>query len=308
MTRFFSMVAVLSVFVLACAVTAAASDSLGLIDLPPVTDPNGQSSSSTTTKGVGWAINASGQVAGYASISTGGVNPYSLRAFVYSGGAMTDLNVGGVDGATSPTGKAFGINDSGTVVGHFTNAANGIACVRHQRRHDDGPRRLRSYHFPKHRLRRYFQRHYGRRHRQLLVTGPWHPLVYSYSGNYSPATGVYSGGAWSYTDINGVLGTTGGRGMALAVNNAGTVTGYATYAISNDDTYVQAFARTSSGADRPGLAPRHGLEASATPSTPTGTWRAWLSFPTLSAPQASMAFPAAAPTPFSQLAAPAATR
>ena len=256
------MVAVLSVFVLACAVTAAGSDSLGLIDLPPVTDPNGQSSSSTTTKGVGWAINASGQVAGYASISTGGINPYSSRAFVYSGGAMTDLNVGGVDGAASPTGKAFGINDSGTVVGQaFTSAANGMRTfVTSGGTMTDldayNPTISQSI-------------AYGVTSSGTTVVGagtyggtaPWQPFVYSYSGNYNPATGVYSGGTWSYTDINSVLGTTGGRGMALAVNNAGTATGYATYAISNDHTYVQAFAGTSSGGvHRPGLAPRHGLE------------------------------------------------
>ena len=35
--------------------------------------------------------------------------------------------------------------------------------------------------------------------------------------------------------------------MAQAVNDAGTVTGYATYAISGYYTYVHAFARTSSG-------------------------------------------------------------
>ena len=36
---------------------------------------------------------------------------------------MTDLNLGGLDGNASPAGQAFGINASGTVVGHSTNTS-----------------------------------------------------------------------------------------------------------------------------------------------------------------------------------------
>ena len=161
---------------------------------------------------------------------------------------MTDLNVGGVDGAASPAGKAFGINDSGTVVGQaFNSTANGNrAFVTSGGTMTD----LDAYDPTISQSLAYGVTSSGTTVVGIAnysSTGPWHPLVYSYSGTYSPATGVYSGGSWSYTDINGILGTTGGRGMAEAVNDAGTVTGYATYAISGYYTYIHAFARTSSG-------------------------------------------------------------
>ena len=232
----------------ACAAAAAASNSLTLTDLPPLTDPNGQSSASTTIEGVGFAINATGQVAGYAGISTGGIGPYTNRAFFYDGSAMTDLNLGGLDGNASPDGQAFGLNASGTVVGHSTNTSLNSyrAFVTSGGMMTD----LDAYDLTISQSIAYGVTSGGTTIAGIAnysSTGPWHPLVYTYSGTYSPATGVYSGGTWSYLDINGILGTTGGRGMAQAVNDAGTVTGYATYAISGYYTYVHAFARSSSG-------------------------------------------------------------
>ena len=76
------------------------------------------------------------------------------------------------------------------------------------------------------------------------VGGTFHPMIYSYSGTYSG--GVYSGGSWSYTDLDNVLGGSNGGGYGLGINDAGTVTGYALSA--SNASYYHAFVRTSTGA------------------------------------------------------------
>ena len=76
------------------------------------------------------------------------------------------------------------------------------------------------------------------------VSGTFHPMIYSYSGTYSG--GVYSGGSWSYTDLDNVLGGSNGGGYGLGINDAGTVTGYAPSA--SNSSYYHAFVRTSTGA------------------------------------------------------------
>jgi hypothetical protein len=65
------------------------------------------------------------------------------------------------------------------------------------------------------------------------TTNQWHAVTYNYSGTYDPATATYSGGSWSYTDINTVVSTAAGSGgtgcsEALAINDAGAITGFAT--------------------------------------------------------------------------------
>jgi probable HAF family extracellular repeat protein len=61
-----------------------------------------------------YAINASGQVVGYADTASGGWHP-----FVYSNGHMTDL--GSFDSAW-PNGVAEGINTAGQIVGYMASA------------------------------------------------------------------------------------------------------------------------------------------------------------------------------------------
>jgi len=126
MTRFFWVGILLGVLLAACAGTAAASNSLTFTVLPPVTNSSGGSSSSPSGGEDAWAINASGQVAGYASLTPGGTQPPVHNAFEYSAGTTTDLNLGGVDGLASPVGWAFGINDSGSVVGQAYDDTNNV--------------------------------------------------------------------------------------------------------------------------------------------------------------------------------------
>ena len=183
----------------ACAAAAAASNSLTLTDLPPLTDPNGQSSAETTTKVSDGRSMPLGRLPATPQISTGGIGPYTNRAFFYDGSAMTDLNLGGVDGNASPAGQAFGINASGTVVGHSTNTS--LNSYRAFVTSGGTMMDLDAYDPTISQSIAYDVTSSGTTIAGIAnysSTGPWHPLVYTYSGNYSPATGVYSGGTWSY--------------------------------------------------------------------------------------------------------------
>jgi probable HAF family extracellular repeat protein len=247
MTRFLPLV--ILVCALAGAATAAASSSLTFTDLGTIQNPDGTYSVSTN----GMAINAAGQAAGYARVSQGGVNPGENNAFSYSAGTISDLNLGGLDGAASPAGQAFGINDSGTIVGHATTSAGYRAFVTSGGSMID----LDTYDTTLGQSIAYGVNSSG----AVVGTGyyvnsQWHALTYQYSGAYDSATGVYSGGNWSYTDVNTLLCTAAGSGSggcseALAVNNAGTTTGFAT-ALSGMgiawNSRPQAFVLNSAGA------------------------------------------------------------
>ena len=49
-----------------------------------------------------------------------------------------------------------------------------------------------------------------------FVTNQWHAFTYNYSGTYNPTTAVYSGGSWSYTDVNSLLPPRGPAAAAVA--------------------------------------------------------------------------------------------
>ena len=112
----------------------------------------------------------------------------------------------------------YGINDSGTVVGMATNTVlnssrafvtSGGSMVSL----DDADPTIGQ------------SRAYGVNSSGTVVGAAYwtlnqfHPLIYSYSGTYNPTTAVYSGGTWSFTDIDGILGGSG-LGYAMAVNDA----------------------------------------------------------------------------------------
>ena len=73
----------------------------------------------------------------------------------------------------------------------------------------------------------------------------WHAVTYSYSGAYSSTNGgTYSGGSWSYTDIDTLLcnatgAGSGGCSKALAVNNANMLTGFVTQ-VANEGITVSS--------------------------------------------------------------------
>ncbi len=69
------------------------------------------------------AINAGGTIVGYSTVSA---SPFSKHAFIYQNGAMTDLgSVVSLTPVTTFSVVAYGINDSGTVVGWgMTSAGN----------------------------------------------------------------------------------------------------------------------------------------------------------------------------------------
>ena len=234
MTRFLAAGALLGGLLTVCAVAAAASNSLSFAPIGPV----------SPATGVGEAINASGQVAGYGQLG-------GAYAFLYSAGTMTDLNSGGLDGNASSAGAAYGINDSGTVVGYAVNStlANGVrAMVTSGGKMTD----LDGYDATIGQSRAYGVNSSGAVVGEGYFTSShWHPFVYSYSGTYNAATGVYSGGTWSYTDIDGVLGGSTGTsstytyGNATAINDAGTITGYAPSGANSN--YSHAFVLTSGG-------------------------------------------------------------
>jgi probable HAF family extracellular repeat protein len=67
------------------------------------------------------SINDSGTVVGFAELTTEPVFVLSIeRAFIYSGGAMTEIGA-----LASIPSAATGINDSGTVVGEYDTGSNG---------------------------------------------------------------------------------------------------------------------------------------------------------------------------------------
>ena len=99
----------------ACAVTAAAAN---LDTFTPVNIING------------WAINSSGEIVGYA----GGHQRHRSRLFLQRR-RLTDLQSGRSGQCPSWTGKAYGTNDSGTIVGQANNSnIRQQPRVRYQRR------------------------------------------------------------------------------------------------------------------------------------------------------------------------------
>ena len=231
MTKFHLVGVLVAVFV-ACAGMAAAATSMSFT-------PIGMSN--------GWAINAAGQVAGYGGIPS--------QAFFYSAGTATNLNLGGLDGNPSSIGGAFGINNSGTVVGYAVNStlANGTrAMVTSGGLMTD----LDAYDPTLGQSRAYGANSSGAVVSGYYTNSQWNALTYHYSGNYNATTAVYSGGTWSYTDINSLFGAAtgagnGGGSEALAINGAGTITGFAT-ALSGMgiawNSQPQAFVLNSAGA------------------------------------------------------------
>ena len=62
------------------------------------------------------AINSSGQVVGYAFTT----NNAGLHATLFSGTGSNNTDLGGLAGAANNNGEAYGINDSGQILGHAT--------------------------------------------------------------------------------------------------------------------------------------------------------------------------------------------
>ena len=230
---------------LAFGATALALPPPTFTDLGLVHNSDGSSSADITA----CAINASGQVTGYSRVSGGGINPGQTDAWFYNGGPLIDINYGGLDGVTATQSTGYGINDSGTIVGDATSSsfsgARAFVSNGGSMTSLDGSDSSIGQ-----------SRGYGVNSSGTVVgaayyaTNQWNPIIYNYSGAYNATTGVYSGGTWSYTNIDSVLGgaTTGASttGMAMAINNAGTVTGYAPSGASPG--YYHAFVRTSDGA------------------------------------------------------------
>jgi probable HAF family extracellular repeat protein len=90
-----------------------------------------------TSGGAGWfsagpesdaeAINSAGVVVGYSNIDT---TSSVTHGFIYSGGAMTDVNTLLVPAAAGwVINKATGINDSGVIIGDATNSAGATQAV-----------------------------------------------------------------------------------------------------------------------------------------------------------------------------------
>ena len=241
---------------LAFGAAAFASTPLTFTDIGTVQDSDGSSADSYAE-----AINASGQVAGFADVTptgSGPMLPYA-RAFLYSGGPLVDL--GGLYSA-SPSyaymARGEGINSSGTVVGVASTAdaehafvtsggsmidlgaINGAAGTLSEAYAANAGGTVVGYSY------------------YSGASGAYGPFVNTYSGTYDEATGSYSGGTWSMLDLGGVLGASG-AGKAFAVNSAGTVTGYAECAADSDNFH--AFVRTQlRGRDRFGRPERHGFE------------------------------------------------
>ena len=202
---------------------AASAASATFTDLGTI--PNAYSSSTYT----GWAINASGEAVGYAQVREYSLDPGHQQAWVYNAGTMTDLNLNsaGLDGLGRQPAAAFGINDSGTIVGFAFNSSltNGTrAMVTSGGVMTDLDASNSSI---------VQSRAYGINASGTVVgayytttSSQWQPGIYTYSGTYNGTT--FSGGTWSLTNIGNVLGDQGGSaGLALAINDAGTITGYA---------------------------------------------------------------------------------
>jgi probable HAF family extracellular repeat protein len=237
MRKFLLTAVVLSTVSLACLSTAFALPGIAFTDLGPVNDPGNIHSYYT----VPWAINGSGQITGYAQIGSGSIDPGHTAAFLYSGGTMTDLQLGGLNGQSTLQSYGYGINNSGTVVGIATNTALNstramVTSGGLMTSIDDSDPTIGQ------------SRAYGVNSSGTVVGAAYwtlnqfHPVIYTYSGTYNPTTAVYSGGTWSFADIDGILGGTG-LGLAIAINDAGTVTGSAPYTDGNG----HAFVRTSAG-------------------------------------------------------------
>jgi probable HAF family extracellular repeat protein len=228
---------------LAIAAPAIASTSWEFTNLGTVDNPDGSTSATGNMHSIGWAINASGKVAGYATVW--GTN----NACLYNGGSLSDLNFGGLDGATLPIGKAsqaFGINDSGTIVGVAQNPT--IASNRAFVTSGGSMISVDAYDATIGQSRAYGVNQSG----TVVGTGyfgnnQWKALIYNYSGTYNSATGVYGGGSWSYNNINDALGGAGGGSQAAAINNAGSVTGSFTTSGWGYYANPRAFVRTSAG-------------------------------------------------------------
>jgi probable HAF family extracellular repeat protein len=68
------------------------------------------------------AINSSGQVVGYAFTT----NNAGLHATLFSGTGSNNTDLGGLTGAANNNGEAYGINDSGQILGHATAPAGNV--------------------------------------------------------------------------------------------------------------------------------------------------------------------------------------
>ena len=188
-------------------------------------------------------------VTGYSGVVQPGLseNPPKDHAWVYSGGTMTDIMyANGIDGNGNQFDNesyGYGINNAGTVVGYCDNTTLSSARAFVM----SGGSMLTIDNAWGSQIQQ--SRAYGVNSAGPRLSAPaqwngqiWNPMVYSYSGTCSG--GVYSGGAWSYTNLDGVLGGSG-TGYCFGVNDAGTVTGYVPNATSG--TYYHAFVRTSAG-------------------------------------------------------------
>jgi probable HAF family extracellular repeat protein len=147
----------------------------------------------------------------------------------------------------------FGINNSGTVVGVVNNTALGGA--RAFVTSGGSMTSLDAYDTTILQSRAYSVNSQGAVVGMAIWSNNWNAMTYRYSGTYNAATGVYSGGSWSYTDVNSLLGAatgagSGGSSEAFAINDAGTVTGGATATATTYgfSTRPQAFVLNSAGA------------------------------------------------------------
>ena len=237
MTRFVSVATILGVMFLVTAGPAAALPGVTLTQLPVIENPDGTHGSSALSSNIGWAINGSGQVAGYGQVFPSvafvqlhpGPYPGLTHPFVYGGGTMTDLTVNGLNGnlytPTPPdgnvygSGDAFGINNSGTVVGVALNTA--INSNRAFVTSGGSMMSMDAYDSTISQSRAYGVSSSGTVVGNADYATGWNAVTYSYSGTYSAATGVYSGGSWSYTDIKQPAGRRHGRRQRRRQRGAG---------------------------------------------------------------------------------------
>jgi len=122
MNMFRSAGIVFGAFSLVCVGTASAAASITLTDLGTMLYSDGQTYGYSSS---GWAINASGQVAGYGNYRGGGTGLPGWEAFRYSG-SLPIQGVGYLSTINNayPASWGFGINDSGSVVGESVSGAD----------------------------------------------------------------------------------------------------------------------------------------------------------------------------------------
>lgn len=169
------------------------------------------------TNSYGQAINNNGQIVGYSNVIS---NPTENRAFLYSGGSLTNLGtLAGSGYAGYNTSEAYGINDSGQIVGRNLISAGGGSADSAFLYSSNSMTDLGT-------LGGYSSQANAINSNSQIVG----KSTTSTSGGY-PHAFLYSGG--TMTD----LGTLGGiRSVAESLNDSGQVVGY-----SSTGNYPRAF-------------------------------------------------------------------